>query len=61
MNTFSEGPFAVRSSCRTWSTKKLTLEVEAEAPGGFAEGDVSVVRDNVRQLKFKADSTGFDN
>jgi hypothetical protein len=40
---------------------KLTLEVEAEAASGFAEGDVSVVRDNVRQLKFKADSTGFDS
>jgi hypothetical protein len=37
----------------------LTLEIAAEAPGGFAEGDVGVVRDNARQLKFKAESTGF--
>ena len=39
---------------------KLTLDVEAEAPNGFAEGDVGVIRDNARQLKFKPDSTGFD-
>jgi hypothetical protein len=26
---------------------------------GFAENDVSVVRDNACQLKFKTDSTGF--
>ena len=38
---------------------KLTLEIEAEATDGFAEGEVSVVRDNARQLKFKAESTGF--
>jgi hypothetical protein len=29
---------------------KLTLEIEAEAPGGFADGEVGVVRDNARQL-----------
>jgi len=40
---------------------KLTLEIEAEAPGGFAESEVSVVRDNARQLKFKAESTGFED
>jgi hypothetical protein len=40
---------------------KLTLEIEAEAPVGFAEGDISVVRDNARQLKFKAESTGFED
>ncbi len=39
---------------------KLTLEIEAEATDGFAEGEVSVVRDNARQLKFKAESTGFE-
>lgn len=39
----------------------LTLEVAAEAPNGFAEGDVGVVRDNARQLKFKAESTGFES
>jgi hypothetical protein len=39
---------------------KLILEIEAEAPEGFAEADVSIVRDNARQLKFKAESTGFE-
>ena len=47
---------------RTQGVKvKLTLEIAAEAPGGFAEGEVGVVRDNVRQLKFKAESTGFED
>ena len=27
---------------------------------GFAEGEVSVVRDNAKQLKFKPESTGFE-
>jgi hypothetical protein len=46
---------------RNTSTKvKLTLEIEAEAPAGFDETDIGVVRDNARQLKFKPDSTGFD-
>jgi hypothetical protein len=46
---------------RTHGAKvKLTLEIEAEAPGGFAAGDIGVVRDNARQLKFKAESTGFE-
>ena len=46
---------------RTQGAKvKLTLEIEAEAPGGFAEGEIGVVRDNARQLKFKAESTGFE-
>ena len=45
---------------RTQGTKvKLTLEIEAEAPGGFPDGEVGVVRDNARQLKFKPESTGF--
>jgi hypothetical protein len=38
---------------------KLKLEIEAEAVSGFDDGEVSVVRDNARQLKFKAESTGF--
>lgn len=46
---------------RTQGAKvKLTLEIEAEAPGGFPAGEVSVVRDNAKQLKFKAESTGFE-
>ncbi len=40
-------------------TIKLTLDIEAVAPNGFSADDVSVVRDNARQLKFKAESTGF--
>jgi hypothetical protein len=40
---------------------KLTLEIEAEAPSGFSEADIGVVRDNARQLKFKAESTGFED
>jgi hypothetical protein len=40
---------------------KLTLEIQAEASGGFSEGEVGVVRDNARQLKFKAESTGFED
>jgi hypothetical protein len=47
---------------RTQGAKvKLTLEIQAEAPNGFAEDDVSVVRDNARQLKFRAESTGFED
>ncbi len=46
---------------RTQGAKvKLTLEIAAEAPSGFPDSDVSVVRDNARQLKFKAESTGFE-
>jgi len=30
---------------------KLTLEIEAEAPAGFNEADVGVVRGNTKQLK----------
>jgi hypothetical protein len=40
---------------------KLTLEIEAEAPSGFKEDDVGVVRDNTKQLKFSPGSTGFSN
>ena len=46
---------------RTQGAKvKLTLEIEAEAPGGFPDGEVSVVSDNAKQLKFNAESTGFE-
>ncbi len=46
---------------RTQGAKvKLTLEIEAEAPAGFPEGEVGVVRDNAKQLKFKPESTGFE-
>ena len=41
---------------RTQGAKvKLTLEIEAEAGGGFADSEVSVVRDNAKQLKFKSE------
>ena len=40
---------------------KLALEIEAQAPDGFAQADIDVVRDNARSLKFKADSTGFED
>jgi hypothetical protein len=39
----------------------LTLEIEAHAPGGFPESEVGVVRDNARQLRFNAESTGFED
>jgi hypothetical protein len=39
---------------------KLTLEIESEASGGFADGEVSVVRDNAKQLKFRPESTDFE-
>jgi hypothetical protein len=46
---------------RTQGAKvKLTLEVEAEAPNGFSDADIGVVRGNASQLKFKAESTGFE-
>ena len=38
----------------------VTLEIEAEAEEGFTDIDIGVVRDNARQLKFKAGSTGFE-
>ncbi|MES0020203.1 DUF499 domain-containing protein [Mesorhizobium sp. M0036] len=47
---------------RTQGAKvKLTLEIEAEANDGFADSEVSVVRDNARQLKFKSEATGFED
>lgn len=39
---------------------KVTLEVVAEAPSGFAAAEVSIVRDNAKQLKFRAEATGFE-
>ena len=46
---------------RTTGVKvKVTLEIEAETPSGFSEADIGVVRDNARQLKLKAGSTGFE-
>ncbi len=39
---------------------KLTLEIEAEATAGFADDEVGIVRDNAKQLKFNAGSTGFE-
>ena len=37
----------------------ITLEIAAEASDGFADDDVNVVRDNARQLKFRPESTDF--
>jgi hypothetical protein len=46
---------------RTHGAKvKLTLEIEAEAPAGFPASEVSVIRDNAKQLKFNTESTGFE-
>jgi hypothetical protein len=46
---------------RTQGAKvRLTLEIEAEAASGFEDSEVSVVRDNAKQLKFKPESTGFE-
>ncbi len=39
---------------------KLTLEIEATAEDGFSRDDMGVVRDNAQQLRFRAESTGFD-
>jgi hypothetical protein len=39
----------------------ITLDIKAEAPSGFAQADIGVVRDNARQLKFKPESTGFED
>jgi hypothetical protein len=38
----------------------MTPEIAAHAADGFTESDVGVVRDNAKQLKFKAGSTGFE-
>jgi hypothetical protein len=39
----------------------LTLDIGAVAPDGFSDADIGVVRDSARQLKFKAESTGFED
>jgi uncharacterized protein len=39
---------------------RVTLDIEATAEEGFSEAEIGVVRDNAPQLKFKADSTGFE-
>jgi hypothetical protein len=39
---------------------RMTLEIEADTQDGFSDADIGVVRDNARQLKFKAESTGFE-
>ena len=38
----------------------LTLDIAGEAAEGFAEDEVSVVRDNAKQLKFRPEATGFE-
>ena len=46
---------------RTQGAKvKLTLEIESEAPEGFADGEIGIIRDNAKQLKFSPGSTGFE-
>ena len=39
---------------------KVTLEIEGVAPVGFDDTEVGVVRDNAKQLKFRAEATGFE-
>jgi uncharacterized protein len=39
---------------------KVTLEIAAEAPSGFDDSEVGIVRDNAKQLKFRAEATGFE-
>ncbi len=40
---------------------KVTLEIEGSAPAGFDDAEVGVVRDNAKQLKFRAEATGFED
>jgi uncharacterized protein len=40
---------------------KVALEIVAEAPSGFDDAEVGVVRDNAKQLKFRAEATGFED
>jgi hypothetical protein len=45
---------------RTQGAKvKLTLEIQAEAPNGFAEGDVGVVRDNAPTVEIQSRIDGI--
>jgi hypothetical protein len=39
---------------------KLTLEIDANAPDGFDDPEVGIVRDNAKQLRFNAESTDFE-
>jgi hypothetical protein len=39
---------------------KVTLEIEGSASAGFDDAEVGVVRDNAKQLKFRAEATGFE-
>jgi hypothetical protein len=39
---------------------KVTLEIEGDAPAGFDDAEVGIVRDNAKQLKFRAEATGFE-
>ena len=38
----------------------VTLEIKAETASGFDSSEVGVVRDNAKQLKFRAEATGFE-
>jgi hypothetical protein len=40
---------------------KVTLEIEGTAPAGFEDAEVGIVRDNAKQLKFRAEATGFED
>jgi len=40
---------------------KLTLEIEGEAPAGYPEEVVNVVRSNLRDLKLDVANAGFDD
>jgi hypothetical protein len=55
----SVGDFCRGRCAPTRALLKLVIEIEAEASGSFADGEVGIVRDNARQLKFKCESTGF--
>jgi hypothetical protein len=61
----SLGPHSLRSR-RSFHAQpaaggQLTLEIDAEAPSGFKDQDLSLVRDNTKQLKFTPGSTGSSN
>lgn len=54
-------PAAVHEKASAKGAKvKLTLEIEADAQEGFPDADIGIIRDNARQLKFQAESTGFE-
>ena len=39
----------------------VTLEIEGLAQAGFDDAEVGIVRDNAKQLKFRAEATGFED